>query len=152
MHLCISNTTVFINWIRVYILPTIVFHTCKLKYPLIRCGCMLFFLFVGPIDKVLAQQSDAQQKRAFDNLLPGMTMAKVRETIGNPTRVEHFKLLHLQTGDTSICWYYGTNGWTIFFRNTFLDRIEKNRDQMLLKIQQWSDPKNTDGIQLIYEK
>jgi len=114
--------------------------------------CYIILYLCASYFSANAQQSDVEMRQNFDLLLPGMSMEKVREIVGPPTRVEPFKIVHIGTSDTTICWYFAYNDWTIFFRNKYLDRIEKKRDQMLIKIQQWADHKNADGIKLIYGK
>lgn len=114
--------------------------------------CMMYAL-VGNHGYLNAQTNmDAATKRAFESLLPGMSMESVREQVGNPTRIEPFKLIHLQSGDTTVCWFYGSNGWTLLFKNKYLDKVERNRDQLLIKVQSWSDPRNPDGIKIYYGK
>jgi hypothetical protein len=115
-------------------------------------ACVIY-VALGYTNHANAQQTmDAATKRAFDGLLLGMSMETVKEQVGNPTRIEPFKLIHIQSGDTTLCWYYGINGWTLLFKNRYLDKIERNRDQLLNKVQSWSDPRNPDGIKIYYGK
>jgi hypothetical protein len=100
----------------------------------------------------VAQQSDAELKKAFEKLTLGTSMENVKATVGSPTRVEPFKLIMTQTGDTAICWYYAVNDWTLLFTNKYLNRVIKDRDTFLLKLQEWSNPKNQDGIRILYGK
>ncbi len=116
------------------------------------CICHIIFAVCVLHFSSSAQQSDLELRQSFDQLILGMSIEKVREMVGPPTRIEPFKIVHIATSDTTVCWYYAYNDWTIFFKNKYLDRIEKKRDQMLIKIQQWADPKNADGIKLIYGK
>jgi hypothetical protein len=122
-------------------------------YQYLRLFAITIFILAKFNTQAIAQQQvDAATKRAFETLLPGMTMERVREQVGNPTRIEPFKFIHIQTGDTTVCWYYGNNGYTLLFKNKYLDKVERNRDQLLNKMQNWSSPSNPDGIKIYYGK
>jgi hypothetical protein len=101
--------------------------------------------------KMLAQTAD-EPKRNFQQLAPGLNEQRVKELIGNPTRIENFKLVMNANQDTSTFWYYSINNWTLVFINHHLDRIEISRDKLLIDIQQWAEVNNKEGIRLIYGK
>lgn len=112
---------------------------------------LLILLCAVSCFKLMAQNAD-EPKKNFHLLAPGLSEERVKELIGNPTRIESFKLVMNANQDTSTFWYYSVNNWTLVFINHHLDRIEISRDKLLLDIQQWADVNNKEGIRLIYGK
>ncbi len=79
-----------------------------------------------------------------------MTEAQVKKVVGNPEMIENFKTLKIGTKDTTTYWRY-ENDLTIIFKKHLVEGIERNHSAMLQRVQEWADPKNKDGIKLLFK-
>ena len=80
-----------------------------------------------------------------------MSEQQVIKLVGDPERKERFKTLRIGTHDTTAYWNFEQD-ITVIFRNHYVESVERNRNNILLKLQEWADPKNKDSVRVIYGK
>jgi hypothetical protein len=97
----------------------------------------------------LMAQTDTA-KKDVGRIRAGMNEAMVRKVAGNPEIIEQFKTVKKGTRDTSTYWRY-EDDLTVIFRRHIVEAIEKDHAALLRQIQEWADPKNKDGIKLLYK-
>lgn len=110
---------------------------------------ILIFFSIIFSSNLFAQESD-DIKKDFTKVKVGMTEAQVKKVVGNPEMIENFKTLKIGTKDTTTYWRY-ENDLTIIFKKHLVEGIERNHSAMLQRVQEWADPKNKDGIKLIFK-
>lgn len=106
-------------------------------------------LFCSPV-LLFAQQAE-EEKKHIGRAKAGMSEKELLKVAGEPERKERFKTIQTGLSDTTCYWLY-QNEITVILRNHNIEKIERDRNGLLLKIQEWADPKNKDGIKLIYGK
>ncbi|MCE2788106.1 MAG: hypothetical protein ACK445_05685 [Bacteroidota bacterium] len=100
---------------------------------------------------ILHAQLPDEEKKDIKKAKIGMSEKQLIKVAGEPERKERFKTIIQGSTDTTCYWLY-ENDITVILRNHYIDRIERDRNAILLKVQEWADPKNKDGINLIYGK
>jgi hypothetical protein len=90
-----------------------------------------------------------ETKQDFSRLKTGMNEQQVIKCVGNPLRIETFKTLRKGTTDTVTYWYYDEKDITLIFTRHIFTDTEKDRNALLQRIQNWANPKNSDGIKLL---
>jgi len=98
-----------------------------------------------------SQQNDIEGKRDFTKLKPGMSEKQIIKCIGDPERIENFFTIKAGSNDTTVFWHY-KNNYTLFITNHYLQFIERNYSQILVRLQDWADPRNKDSLKVIYSK
>lgn len=98
----------------------------------------------------LFAQEGEEKKKDFTRVKTGMSEAQVKKLVGNPEVLERFKTLKKGTTDTTTYWRY-ENDLTIVFKNHYVEGIERDHNALLQHVQEWADPRNKDGIKLIYK-
>jgi len=111
---------------------------------------LLFIFFFITSTFLFAQTDEAEFNKHFMKVKIGMTEEQVKKEIGNPPFIETFKTLKIGTKDTTTYWRY-ENDMTVIFKKHIVEEIERNHSVMLHKIQEWADPKNKDGIILLFK-
>jgi hypothetical protein len=111
---------------------------------------VLLVILVSCSIAAFSQADEPEGKKDFTKIKTGMSEMQVRKIVGEPEIRERFKTLRAGTHDTSTYWRYD-NDLTIIFRNHYVDRMEKNHAALLQLVQEWADPKNKDGIILLYK-
>ena len=99
---------------------------------------------------MLFAQDSEEKKKDFTKVKIGMSEPQVKKLVGNPEMVEHFKTLKIGTKDTTTYWRY-ENDLTIILKKHVVEDIERNHTALLQRIQEWADPKNKEGIKLLYK-
>jgi hypothetical protein len=115
---------------------------------MLRHILLLILVVVGT--QAFSQTEEGEKKKDFTKIKQGMNEAQVKKLVGNPEFVEKFKTLKKGTTDTTTYWRY-ENDLTIIFKNHYVEEIERDHNQLLQRIQEWADPKNRDGIKLLYK-
>jgi hypothetical protein len=98
----------------------------------------------------LYAQEGEEKKKDFTKVKPGMSEEQVKKVVGNPEIIEKFKTLQIGTTDTTTYWRY-ENDLTIIFKRHYVEGIERDHNMLLQRIQEWADPKNKNGIKLLYK-
>jgi hypothetical protein len=111
---------------------------------------IFLLIFVTISVHVFSQTEETEKKKDFTKIKQGMNEAQVKKVVGTPEFVEKFKTLKKGTTDTTTYWRY-ENDLTIVFKNHYVEEIERDHNQLLLHIQEWADPKNKDGMLLLYK-
>ena len=111
---------------------------------------ILIFLSIVFSSTFLSAQEGDDTKKDFTKVKVGMTEAQVKKVVGNPEMIENFKTLKIGTKDTTTYWRY-ENDLTIIFKKHVVEGIERNHSAMLQRVQEWADPKNKDGIKLLFK-
>ncbi len=114
----------------------------------ITCCIVLFFMLIS--FAAFSQSEEIDFKKNFPKVNIGMSELQVKKLVGNPEMIEHFKTLKIGTTDTTTYWRYEQD-FTIIFKNHVVEEIEKNHNALLQRIQDWANPKNKDGIKLLYK-
>jgi len=110
----------------------------------------MLLIFCTLLSVNLFAQETEEKKKDFTKLKTGMNEMQVKKLVGNPEIIEKFKTLKKGTTDTIIYWRY-ENDLTVIFKNHYLEDIERDHNALLQRVQEWADPKNKDGIKLLYK-
>lgn len=103
------------------------------------------FLFAAGVS-VLAQSGEANEK--LKAIKPGMSEPQLRQIMGDPIRFEPYTTVKYNTFDTSVYWRYPDEK-VIVVTNHLVERVEQNRQQLLIFIQQHASKKDKDGLIII---
>ncbi len=115
-----------------------------------KFSALFFFVFLNTFSFYAIAQNVDEAKKDFTKVKVGMTEAQVKKVVGNPEIIENFKTLKIGTKDTTTYWRY-ENDLTIIFKRHLVESIERNHSALLQRIQEWADPKNKDGIKLLFK-
>lgn len=110
----------------------------EIQILLMRVRYILTFIFF--IGKAYAQQP-TDTKKSWGMLKPGMSDVDVKKLIGEPTRLENFTTVKINTYDTSMYWRY-PDEIVVVITNHLFERVEKNREELLKYIQQGASKHN----------
>lgn len=114
-----------------------------------RLYIIVIFLLTG--FSLWAQQPEEETKKDITKVRVGMSEKELIKIAGEPERKERFKTLQNGTSDTTAYWLFNNN-ITIILKNHYVERIERDRNNILTKLQEWADPNNKEGIKIIYGK
>jgi hypothetical protein len=116
----------------------------------LKVRILIFFTILFSSTFLFAQTDETEFNKHFLKVKIGMTEAQVKKEIGNPPIIENFKTLKIGTKDTTTYWRY-ENDMTVIFNKHIVEAIERNHNAMLQRVQEWADPKNKDGIKLLFK-
>lgn len=98
-----------------------------------------------------SQQIENEGKKDFTKLKSGMSEKQIIKTVGEPIKIESFRTVKPSTHDTTVFWRY-ENDLTLIITNHYFQNIERNFSLILIRLQEWADPKNKDSLRVIYSK
>lgn len=114
---------------------------------MIRC----LFILITCLCSVSLHAQQTEEKKDIKKVKVGMSEKDLIKVAGDPERKERFKTIVTGTTDTTAYWLY-ENDITIILKNHVVERIERDRNSILTNLQNWADPKNKEGIRIIYGK
>lgn len=122
---------------------------CKTAFLVMMIRCL--FILITCLWGVSLHAQQTEEKKDIKKVKVGMSEKDLIKVAGDPERKERFKTIVTGTTDTTAYWLY-ENDITIILKNHVVERIERDRNSILTNLQNWADPKNKEGIRIIYGK